>query len=100
MDSAEQYAYGRTCTWHGPTTFALPAVKVDWAHDASEPAFVCPRCALPLVVTTAEAFWATAAATEKAIPEYVAMLRWSWGKCFPDFTTMQDAYRQAMEGMV
>jgi hypothetical protein len=25
-------------------------------------------------------------------------MRWSEGRCFPDFDTMQNAYRQAMEG--
>lgn len=93
----ERYGMGKICQWHGPITFAAPAVTIDRANDVSEPAVACPVCGNPLIVTTADAFWSTAAASEKAIPEYVAMLKWSEGKCFQDYAAMQDAYRQAME---
>ena len=90
----EQYAFGRTCMWHAPLTFAKLADQLD---ERGQEVYVCPKCGLELVVTTPAAFWSTARACEKAIPENVEMLRWSEGKCFQDFRMMQDAYRQAME---
>lgn len=93
--NTEQYGFGRICTWHGPLTFSR--LEEELTPEGGEK-HACPSCGRELVATTPLAFWAAANASAKAIPEYVEMLRWSEGKCFPDFRTMQDAYRQAMEG--
>jgi len=92
--SGEQYAFGKICMWHGPLTFATIGDQLD---EYGNPVYLCPKCGLALVVTTPAAFWNTARACEKAIPDNVGMLRWSEGKCFQDFRMLQDAYRQAME---
>lgn len=94
--NSEPYAFGRICMWHGPLTFAKLSERLD---ELGREIYLCPHCELAVIVTTPEAFWNTARSSEKAIPEYVEMLRWSQGKCFQDFRMMQDAYRQAMEGM-
>ncbi len=95
----ERYGYGTNCTWHGPLTFSVPAVRVDWANDESDEAAACPKCGSPLKTDlSAEVFQARCAAVDRHRPGYDDMMRWSQGKCFPDFDTMQNAYRQAMEG--
>ena len=93
--SDERYAFGKTCMWHGPLTLAKRRHRLD---ESGNEVYECPTCRLPVIATTAPAFWSTARASEKAIPEYVEMLKWSQGQCFQDFRMMQDAYRQAMEG--
>lgn len=94
MSSTEQYGFGKICTWHGPLTFAQID---DQLTEQGTETYACPKCGRELVVTTAERFWQAVAIGAKSIPEYEGMNRWSEGKCFPDFRTMQDAYRQAME---
>lgn len=89
--SDELYGYGTECTWHGPATFASQVAT-------SEQDRACPRCGQLLHMVTADEFWSTAARFDRDHPGHEAMLRWSQGKCFPDFETMQNAYRQAMEG--
>lgn len=89
--SEELYAYGKRCTWHGPTTFA------SLIADGGEDDLICPFCGLELQVTTVFAFWQKVRCADAAQPGAEAMWRWSEGKCFPDFETMQNAYRQAME---
>ena len=91
----EPYGYGRVCQWHGPLTFAGRGARFDTETGDAE--HVCPKCGRALIVTDSDSFWRTVASSEKAIPQYTEMLRWSEGKCFPDFATMQDAFRQAME---
>jgi hypothetical protein len=92
--SDEKHAFGKICMWHGPLTFAT---LKDELGESSEETYACPSCGLDVVVCTPEAFWSLAAESEQGIPEYVSMLKWSQGKCFPDFTTMRHAWRRAME---
>lgn len=90
----EPYGYGTACTWHGPLTFASLAPKDD---PGDEDAYVCPHCALPLQITTDAAFWLLVRARSRN-PDAEAILRWSEGKCFADADTLENAWRQAMEG--
>jgi hypothetical protein len=92
--SVEPYAYGTECTWHGPLTFA--ADITNYSDDS--PQHACPKCCGAVTVTNTEEFWRLAQASDRDNPGHEAMLRWSAGKCFEDFDTMQNAYRQAMEG--
>ena len=86
----ERYVYGWPCTWHGP--IAEAAVRVP-----AEPC--CPHCSGRLLEKPTEAaWWEMIGVGDKLMPGYEAMMRWSQGKCFPDFDILQNAYRQAMEG--
>jgi len=97
VESAEQYAYGTECTWHGPLTFtALGKTPDGW--DVSVAPAACPKCGQPLKTTTADEFWHGVKQCDRHDPGHEALMRWSEGKCFPDFDTLQNAYRQAMEG--
>lgn len=90
------YAFSRQCTWHGELAEASPRRVMR----EGEPDHECPRCGSPVLVhPSGAAWWASIRATNKAIPEYEEMMRWSENKCFPDFETMQNAYRQYMEGL-
>lgn len=88
----EMYAVGAECTWHGPLTFAKLVADID------ADVYSCPSCGGPLTLTTVEQFWADVAVAEKQRPGYELMMTWSEGKCYPDFDTMENAWRQAMEG--
>ena len=58
----------------------------------------CPHCGSMLMETGSQAeYMALIASQERTHPEYVAMIRWADGQCFPDTDTLQNAYRQAME---
>lgn len=88
-----RYAYSKTCTWHGPySALATTSREIP----------CCPFCASTDIVEVATSgdFWEGARRSELDLPGYEAMLRWSQGKCYPDFETMQNAYRQAMEGQL
>lgn len=95
--SAEPYGIGTDCTWHGPLTFAAIGKTVDESatHCSDEP--LCPSCFRPLTVTTVEQFWENVAAAEKQRPGYELLMTWSEGKCYPDFDTLENVWRQAME---
>jgi hypothetical protein len=95
--SDEQYGYGENCTWHGPLTFAAP-VAVNRGDDDQAETPVCPSCGLPLQVMSSVLFWANVSAAEKQHAGYDDMMRWSEGKCFPDFDTLENAWRQHIEG--
>ena len=91
---AELYGYGTKCTWHGPLTFAEPSNGED-----DEAGYVCPKCGIAVKTDlSAELFWARVVAVDRRHPGYEPMMRWAEGKCFPDFDSMQGAYRQHMEG--
>ena len=101
-----RYVNGLGCTWHGPIALADERVQpADVSSHGEEPqsfdALVpcCPKCRGALMESpTEEFFWSMVRNQERNAPGYEAMLRWSKGKCFPDFDTLQNAYRQAMEG--
>lgn len=105
--SDRRYVNGIGCTWHGPIAKAATRVhRADTSSHGEEPqaydAMVpcCPHCNSFLNETPDEEFfWSMIRNQERNYPGYEAMLRWSLGKCFPDFSTLQDAWRQAMEGL-
>jgi hypothetical protein len=100
-----RYVWG-SCTWHGPISLAghiaHPVDISSYGEDMRIEHFqlpVCPHCQGTLMESpTEEEWWATIRNHERELPGYEAMVRWSQGKCFPDFETMQNAYWQAMEG--
>ena len=100
-----RYVFGR-CTWHGPIAMAgtsLRRVEVS-SHGDDRPRFEtldvpsCPHCGSALFEMSEAEWWGLVQRQERTLPGYEAMMRWSQGKCFPDFDTLQNAYRQAMEG--
>lgn len=98
-DSAEQYGVGIECTWHGPLTFAaLPADPPGADPLDDDPSrYRCPSCGGPLTVVTCEQFWQSVAVADTQRPGYENIMCWSEGKCYPDFDTMENAWRQALE---
>ena len=85
-----RYVYGADCTWHGP--IAMAGATADGTP-------CCPVSGGPLLeLPSEEAFWAEASANNRANPMAEPMLRWSRLRCFPDADTLENAYRQAMEG--
>jgi hypothetical protein len=101
----QRYVYGE-CTWHGRIwTSGQKPVDVDVSSHGEDPRFekdlvpVCPVCGGDLwEVASEEEFWAMVHNQERELPGYEAMLRWSRGKCYSDFETLQSAWHQAMEG--
>lgn len=90
------YSFSRQCTWHGdPRTAGTRRVSVGLIQT-TEPA--CPHCGSPLVEVVSAASWWAGARSMPIFPEYEALMRWSQGKCFADFDTLHNAYRQAMAG--
>ncbi|HSU19884.1 MAG TPA: hypothetical protein VLI45_09105 [Acidobacteriaceae bacterium] len=93
----QPYAFGKQCQWHGHPRDAAPSTRSD-ADGVS--GLECPICGLPVIEVPSAANWWTAAEKIDAhVPEYAAMMRWSEGKCFENFDTLQNAYRQHMEGL-
>lgn len=88
------YSYSSSCTWHGHPREAARRRQTD---DGLEPA--CPYCSARLIeVPSAEVWWSGVRRLNAQRREYEEMMRWSEGKCFPDFETLESAFRQAMEG--
>ncbi len=85
-----RYVFGVECTWHD-------AIRAAGRTRDGTP--VCPHCggALYNLLTETE-FWNGVAAMTRTSPGYDEMMRWSRGRCFPDFDTQENAWRQAMEG--
>lgn len=102
-----RYVYAEHCTWHGPIALAGTAkYRVDVTSTASEQreywvteAPCCPRCKDTLCELSSEDdFWAMVRNQERELPGYEAMLRFGAARCYPDFDTLQNAWRQAIEG--
>jgi hypothetical protein len=92
--TTEPYGVGIECTWHGPLTFAS---DVSCSSD-DQPLHACPYCGGSLKVTDSATFWSGVSAAEQQRPGYDQMMCWSQGQCFPDYDTLENAWRQAMEG--
>lgn len=85
-----RYVHGVECIWHGSICEAA-------TRDTGEPC--CPHCGGLLGEYVSEShFWTMVRAQERKLPRYEAMLRWSRRLCFPDFDTLQNAFRQSMTG--
>lgn len=85
-----RYVYGVSCPWHG-------SVRSAGERSTGEPC--CPGCGGELAeLPTEHDFWAMIRNQERNVPNYEAMLRWAGRRCFGDFDTLQNAWRQAMEG--
>ena len=85
-----RYVYGETCTWHAP-------IKEAATRRGGVPC--CPHCNSDLLqLPTDTEFWSVVRHMAQSRPGYELVMRWSQGRCFPDFDTQESAYRQAMEG--
>jgi hypothetical protein len=93
MSQDPRYLYGQSCTWHGPIAEAEPMGEIEFPD--------CPKCGGPLQQASGPGeFWTLVRATDREQPGYEAMMRWSQGRCFPDLDTLENAYRQAMAGVL
>lgn len=98
MPQDKPYAFSRGCTWHGSPAHARISVRRKPEDDA-DPPLCCPSCGSVVTqVASAEQWWAEVHASDRQRPGYEDMVRWGQDRCFPDFDTMQNAYRQYMEG--
>jgi hypothetical protein len=81
------------------------AVGCSWwdsiSKAASKPSGLpcCPGCGSVLMETPSEAqWWADVENHERnGHPGYRKMIEWMRGRCFPDFTVAEAAYREAQE---
>ena len=85
-----RYVYGLPCTWHGP----IAAAAADFDMKPC-----CPHCGCSLAELPGEgAFWEMVRVGDRLNPGYEALMHWAQGRCFSDGETLENAYRQAMEG--
>ena len=85
----ERYVHGKSCTFHGPIDRAA-AARFDHIPK-------CPTCGGALIeYANEEAWWAAVRAHDPQYRNYETMLRWSEGRCFPDFDTLENAWRQSL----
>lgn len=93
-----EYFYAKDgCTWHGP------AAHIEYTRvDGEGPRLpCCPCCGRELVgVDLEEEFWAMVKSQERNCPGYEDLIRWAELRCFDSFETMENTYRQAMEGLL
>lgn len=88
------YASATTCCWHDELSKAGKK-----KHRLLGEVSCCPECGSDLnEYPSAADFWSMVKRNDSKLPGYEATLRWSQGKCYPDYDTLQNAYRQAMEG--
>ncbi len=89
-----RYVFGVTCTWHGP----IQDAAYCFPPGSSMPLPCCPHCGGMLMEVESEEAWkANVHSHGRNHPDYVAMLAWAKGRCYPDVDTLPNAYRQAME---
>lgn len=92
-----RYASGVQCTWHGPLAEAAPISKLRNTSQGVDSVSACPVCLGELREVNLETFQTEIRDGDRRLPGYEQMVTWSRGRCFPDFDTLQNAYRQAME---
>ncbi len=96
LPTESRHVYGAACTWHDREENAgKTKPRIIAGQSISLPC--CPHCGSALLEMSADEWWALARKNDRSQPGYEDMLRWSQGKCFPDFDTLQNAYRQAKE---
>jgi hypothetical protein len=86
-----RYVHGSSCTWHGPIALAAKAKFTNCPK--------CPGCGGPLTQFDAEAdFWIFVRGQlgKTAYANYEELLQFGEGKCFPDFDTLENAWRQSL----
>ena len=88
------HAHGTDCVWHGP---ASEAISVDDHGELpNEGTLRCPHCNGPVTPVIPEAFWADVRRASLTITSFEQMLMWSEGKCFPDYSTLENVWHQAI----
>jgi len=85
-----RYVSCTSCTWHD---------VIDKAEQRRDLTPCCPFCGSTLYeLPSQDDFEALARSADQSHAGMAAMLEWSRGKTFPDHDTLENAYRQAMEG--
>ena len=92
------YAAGVECTWND----VLGLVRMLPRLSQVPPFLVvtrpcCPRCGGEVREISLEEWQSQMREAAKQYPDAEAIMRWSRGRCFPDFETLENAWRQAME---
>ena len=85
------YAVGVSCTWNDT------AGNAGVLGIAGNVKLRCPRCLGAVRVTTVEAWLSDVQHLSKSVLQFSAMVAWSRGRCFPDYETLESAWRQARE---